>query len=245
MAGNGVDSVVIRPDWPAPPRVCAAASTRVGGVSEGPWASLNLGRHVDDRPEAVTENRSRLAAWLALESAPLWLDQVHGRRVVHAGEWVAGVQADGCFASGPAEVCVVMTADCLPVLLCDRAGQAVAALHAGWRGLAAGVLDAGVAAFANRRIAAGELLAWLGPAIGADAYEVGPEVRGVFDRPDERAASGPMPAAAGRWTWRRWPGPGLPGWALPPSMAVACAPIATRTASFPIDGTGAAAGRPR
>jgi YfiH family protein len=197
MAGTDVDAVLIRPDWPAPPQVHAAATTRLGGVSEGPWSSLNLGQHVGDRPQAVAENRARLTALLALPAAPLWLDQVHAAQVVGAHEWYAGLRADGCFARRPAEVCVVMTADCLPVLLCDRDGRAVAALHAGWRGLAAGVLDSGVAAFERAGSAAGELLAWLGPAIGIDVYEVGDEVRDAFDRGEERAAFRQNPR--GRW----------------------------------------------
>jgi YfiH family protein len=197
MARTDSKTGLIRPDWPAPPQVRAVATTRVGGVSKGPWSSLNLGGHVGDSPEAVAENRRRLADRLALPAGPCWLDQVHGDHVTDARDWHAGLEADGCVTAGAGQVCAVMTADCLPVLLCDRGGRMVAALHAGWRGLVAGILDAGVAAFAKGEVAAGDLLAWLGPAIGADAYEVGDEVRDAFDRPDERAAF--VKNARGRW----------------------------------------------
>jgi YfiH family protein len=188
MARTESETGLIRPDWPAPPRVRAVATTRVGGVSNGPWSSLNLGGHVGDSPAAVATNRRRLADRLALPAGPCWLDQVHGDRVANARDWHTGLEADGCVTTDAGQVCVVMTADCLPVLLCDRDGRMVAALHAGWRGLAGGVLDAGVAAFADRGVAAGDLLAWLGPAIGADAYEVGDEVRTAFDCLDELSA---------------------------------------------------------
>ena len=197
MAGTGRVTDMIRPDWPAPPRVCAVATTRVGGLSGGPWESLNLGQHVGDDPEAVAGNRDLLAAELELPAAPLWLEQVHSGHVTDARDWHAGLRADGCIAHRAGEVCVVMTADCLPVLVCDRAGRAVAALHAGWRGLAAGILDAGIAAFAEAGFAADDLLAWFGPAIGADAYEVGDEVREAFERADEREAFLANPR--GRW----------------------------------------------
>jgi len=197
MAGIDNAMSLIRPDWPAPPRVRAAATTRVGGVSHGPWTSLNLGDHVGDRRQAVADNRRRLSEQLALPAAPRWLDQVHGNRVVAANSWRPSVRADGCFSRRPGEICVVMTADCLPVLLCDRDGQAVAALHAGWRGLAAGILDAGVAAYADHGLPPDSLLAWLGPAIGQDAYEVGDEVRDAFDRTDELAAF--EENSRGRW----------------------------------------------
>lgn len=197
MADSHVAAELIRPEWPAPPQVCAAATTRSGGVSDGPWSSLNLGKHVDDRPMAVADNRRLLAARLALPAEPCWLEQVHGDRVIEAVDWVEGVQADGCIAQAAGQVCVVMSADCLPVLLCDRDGRAVAALHAGWRGLAAGILDAGVARFIDDGIAAAGLLAWLGPAIGVEAYEVGDEVRSAFDRADEIGAF--RANSRGRW----------------------------------------------
>lgn len=167
----------IAPDWPAPARVHACVSTRHGGFSTGPWASFNLATHVGDDPRAVARNRERLRAALALPAEPQWLEQVHGCEVVEAASGGAPLRADACWSKAAGVVCAVLTADCLPVLLCDRAGSTVAAVHCGWRGLAHGVLAAAV-----RRlpVPAGELLAWLGPAIGPGAFEVGSEVRAAF-----------------------------------------------------------------
>lgn len=163
--------------WPAPPQVKALTTTRGGGVSTGPYASLNLASHVGDDPASVAANRARLRAAADLAVEPVWLDQVHGTRVVDAATTAPGTQADGGYACAPAVVCAVLTADCLPVFLCDRAGSRVALLHAGWRGLAAGIIEQGVAALT---VPPGELLAFLGPAIGPHAFEVGPEVRATF-----------------------------------------------------------------
>jgi YfiH family protein len=190
---------VIRPDWPAPAWVRACATTRAGGVSAGRFASLNLGDHVGDDPAAVAANRASLRAALGLPAEPLWLRQVHGTRVAEAQRDGAGVEADAMIAAAPGEVCAVLTADCLPVIFCDAAGSAVAAAHAGWRGLAAGVLEATVAAFAVRGVAPGALLAWIGPAIGAAAYEVGAEVRAAFLARDPGAGVGFTANARGRW----------------------------------------------
>src|SRR5690606_37586118 len=156
-----MDPGLLRPDWPAPPSVRAAVSTRRGGVSVAPWDSLNLGDHVGDDPGAVAENRRRLVAALDLPRDPAWLEQVHGTRVLilDGGAAVDRV-ADAALTRTPGVACAVMTADCLPVLFCDRAGTVVAASHAGWRGLAAGVLRATVAAMG---VAPGDILAWLGP----------------------------------------------------------------------------------
>jgi YfiH family protein len=168
------------PDWPAPPGVHAWTTERGGGVSTGPYAALNLGTHVDDRVAHVAENRRRLREGLRLPSEPVWLEQVHGTHIFDvdsgapAAARAARPAADGAVTAAAGVVCAVMTADCLPVLLCDAAGSRVAAAHAGWRGLAAGVLPAAVAALASRPR---DVLAWLGPAIGPNAYEVGPEVR--------------------------------------------------------------------
>ena len=185
----------IRPDWPAPPRVRAGFTTRLGGVSAPPYHALNLGDHVGDDPAAVDENRRRLTEALALPAVPRWLNQVHGCRVVSAGEVTAGCEADASFTRVPGVVCAVLTADCLPLLLCDREGEGVAAVHAGWRGLADGVVEAAV-----RRLGLPpeRLLAWLGPAIGPERFEVGDEVyrRFVQAHPEARAAFRP---AAGRW----------------------------------------------
>lgn len=183
---------LILPDWPAPPNVHACASTRDGGVSLGPYASLNLGDHVGDDPAAVAENRARLRRALALPTEPLWLTQVHGIAVAEG----QGGCADASVAFGPGTVCAVMTADCLPLLLCDRTGTRVAAVHAGWRGLLAGVIEAAVA---RLDVSGPELLAWLGPAIGPDAFEVGEEVRTAFVAEDVAAAAAFKPSPGGRW----------------------------------------------
>lgn len=183
---------MILPDWPAPPGVHACATTRDGGVSLGPYASLNLGDHVGDDPVAVAENRARLCRELALPAEPLWLTQVHGVTVTEG----QGGCADASVAFGPGTICTVMTADCLPLLLCDRAGMRVAAVHAGWRGLLAGVIEAAVTRLG---VPGTELLVWLGPAIGPDAFEVGEEVRAAFVAQDETAAAVFTPSPAGRW----------------------------------------------
>ena len=185
---------LIRPDWPAPAGVAACATTRVGGVSKGPWTGLNLAMHVDDDPAAVSENRSRLSRALGLPGEPRWLEQVHGTRVVQPGD--AGTCADACFEDRAGRVCVVMTADCLPVLFCNKDGTRVAAAHAGWRGLLNGVLEQTTVGFGDRP---GDLLAWLGPAIGPDAFEVGDEVRSAFVEQHASAATCFAAARAGHW----------------------------------------------
>lgn len=164
----------ITPAWPAPKGVRAASTLRRGGVSQGSHAGLNLGLHVGDDAPCVTENRRLLREALQLPAEPIWLGQIHGSRVIRA-ESSPSREADAALTSAAGVVCVVMTADCLPVLLCDRTGSCVAAVHAGWRGLAGGVVEATVAAMDCR-----ELIAWLGPAIGPDVFEVGTEVRQAF-----------------------------------------------------------------
>lgn len=186
----------IRPDWPAAASVRAVTTTRSGGVSQGPYACLNLGDHVGDDPEAVRENRARLETALKLPATPFWLQQVHGTRVVEAAAIAAPATADAVYARNPGVVCAVLTADCLPVLLCDRAGQRVAAAHAGWRGLAAGVIEAAVAAM---QVPARDLLAWLGPAISSAAYSVGEDVRQAFMANSAGAETAFGPAEGGRW----------------------------------------------
>lgn len=163
-------------DWPAPPRVRAFTTTRAGGVSTGPWARLNLGDRTGDTPEAVAENRRIFRA--GLPSEPGWLRQVHGHRILRRealGE--TDHEADAVWAQTPGLACTVLTADCLPVLFCDQDSSMVAAAHAGWRGLAGGVLEATVAALPAAPAA---LLAWIGPGIGARAYEVGDDFRDAF-----------------------------------------------------------------
>lgn len=186
----------ITPDWPAPSRVRACCTTRLGGVSRAPYDTLNLGDHVGDDPAAVAENRARLVRALALPDMPRWLNQVHGCDAVNAAEAQPGCSADVAFADRPGVVCAVLTADCLPVLLCNRQGTRIAAVHAGWRGLAAGAIEAGLDAISTD---GRDILAWLGPAIGPEAFEVGDEVREAFIRHDPAAAAAFRPSPAGRW----------------------------------------------
>jgi len=167
----------IVPEWPAPANVKAATTLRTGGVSTGGFASLNLGAHVGDEAYAVAENRRRVSLALTLPSEPVWLNQVHGTNVARAEPASAPPTADAAISRVPGQVCAVLTADCLPVLFCDRAGTWVAAAHAGWRGLSGGVLRATVEALETP---ASQLMAWLGPAIEQEAFEVGSEVREQF-----------------------------------------------------------------
>lgn len=170
------------PGWPAPSNVHARVTTRCGGVSAAPYASFNLGDHVGDDPVAVAANRAALRACLPAD--PVWLKQVHGHGIVSADRGAGAPEADGSVSRQRGRVCAVMTADCLPVLFCDRAGTVVAAAHAGWRGLADGVLEAAVASMAADP---GGILAWLGPAIGPQAFEVGEDVRQIFLKQDPAA----------------------------------------------------------
>lgn len=168
----------IEPDWPAPGHVRVLSTLRGGGVSGGGYASLNLAAHVGDRAEAVAANRRLLREAARLPAEPLWLEQVHGTAVTrHAGPVAGPPQADAAVSFAPGCVCAVMTADCLPVVFADRAGTRVGVAHAGWRGLVGGVLQATIAALA---VAPADLHAWLGPAIGPAAFEVGPEVREAY-----------------------------------------------------------------
>lgn len=167
---------VIVPDWPAPAWVHAACTTRIGGVSQAPWQSLNLGTHVGDDPDDVANNRFLLGQWAEPGAQSFgWLNQVHGTDVVELPQ-SGSVTADASVTSQPGAVCLVMTADCLPVLFCNPASGQVAAAHAGWRGLCGGVLERTVEYLGNPAA----VLAWLGPAIGPDQFEVGPEVREAF-----------------------------------------------------------------
>jgi len=181
---SATNPALITPDWPAPAHIKAISTTRTGGVSAAPFAALNLGDHVGDDMAFVNANRALLRQHLPAE--PLWLKQVHGRFVADAGCATANTEADAAVAHSKNVVCAIMTADCLPVLFCDRAGTAVGAAHAGWRGLADGVLEATVAAM---RVEADEILAWFGPAIGPTAFEVGSEVRATFIQHDPQHAS--------------------------------------------------------
>ncbi len=180
----------ITPDWPVPANVRALQTTRSGGLSSKPYDSLNLGTHVGDVPMVVARNRMLLNSMLPSE--PVWMEQVHGKTVASADAAGCVVTADACIARQRGSVCVVMTADCLPILLCDQQGSVVAAIHAGWKGLAAGVVEATVHAM---RVDASQLMAWFGPAISQDAFEVGAEVREVFVSHDSASDTAFQPQA--------------------------------------------------
>jgi len=179
----GLPEHCIVPDWPAPANVKALQTTRHGGISAVPYDTLNLGLHVGDDPVRVNRNRQLLAP--LMPSEPVWLEQVHGTVVADADAAACRVVADACIARKHGSVCVVMTADCLPVLLCDEQGTVVGAAHAGWKGLVSGVIEATVR---EMGVAPQRLMAWLGPAIGPEAFEVGAEVRAAFMAQDPRAA---------------------------------------------------------
>lgn len=170
-------SSYIRPDWPAPATVLALSTLRQAGRSGAPYHGFNLAAHVGDDPAAVQANREILSQALPPGCRVQWLSQVHGTTVVEAGQGEEVPEADACWTRAPGLACAVLTADCLPVLLCSRQGDVVAAAHAGWRGLLGGVLESTLAAMGA---AAGDVLAWLGPAIGPAAFEVGSEVREQF-----------------------------------------------------------------
>jgi len=199
MADTSVE--LISPDWPAPAGIRAVSTTRGGGVSGAPYASLNLGSHVGDRADAVLENRAILRNCVALPEAPRWLDQVHGVDIVRAETVREPISADGSITADVDVVCAVLTADCVPVLMCDRGGEHVAAVHGGWRGLAAGVLETAVRSFVARGVSPADILCWLGPAIGPRAYAVGPEVRdALMSAGDAVATAGILtPGSNGRW----------------------------------------------
>lgn len=187
-------------DWPAPPGVRGLTTLRSGdGVSKPPFDRFNLGLRCGDAPEDAAANRARLASWLALPSPPHWLQQVHGTGVVRfEAPPTAGDEpvADAAVTSVPGVVLAILTADCLPVLLAARDGGEIAAAHAGWRGLAAGMLEATVAAM---RTPPADLVAWLGPAAGPAAYEIGEEVRDAFVQRDAGAAAAFTATRPGHW----------------------------------------------
>ncbi len=200
---------LLQPQWPAPNGVRATFTTRIGGHSVAPYDSLNLGDHVGDAPQAVSANRSALAQ--SMGARPVFLQQVHGVQVAHLDHNTPdGTQADACITTERAVACTIMVADCLPVLFTNRLGSVVAAAHAGWRGLAGGVLEAVFERFslsaqvntaqAATNSIANDVIAWLGPCIGPQAFEVGAEVREAFVAHDAAAAGLFMPSAqAGKW----------------------------------------------
>jgi YfiH family protein len=190
------------PQWPLPDGVRAWCSEREGGVSAAPYDTLNLGDHVGDDPLAVAENRRRFAD--GLQARPVFLKQVHGSGVLRLSvQTPDGIEADACWTTEGGLACTIMVADCLPVLLANRAGAVVGAAHCGWRGLAggqgAGVLEALWSAMAPHAGKAQEMLAWLGPCIGPRAFEVGAEVQAAFVEPDPQAASCFQPHAQGKY----------------------------------------------
>ena len=207
-----LDLHLLHPQWPAPPGVQAACSTRAGGVSAPPYDSLNLGDHVGDDPAAVAANRARLAH--ALGARPVFLRQVHGLHVATLDAATPdGSEADACITRERGLACTIMVADCLPLLLCDTQGEVVGAAHAGWRGLAGavsghatgrGVIEALFDGFAAQlglppSAAATRAMVWLGPCIGPQAFEVGPEVKAPFEAHDPAAAACFSPHAPGKW----------------------------------------------
>lgn len=178
---------VLRPDWPAPLHIKAYTTLRTGGVSLAPFDTFNLAEHVSDDEKRVQANRQLLKNTLGLPTDPIWLEQIHSPIALPAIPENKGKKADAAYTTLPQHICAVMTADCLPILLCNRDGTHVAAIHAGWRGLLHGVIENTLAAM---NVPAENMLAWLGPAISANVYEVGDEVRQLFldDNPDTHVA---------------------------------------------------------
>ena len=195
---SAADSIQVQwAQWAGPENIKACTTLRHGGVSEGVYRSLNVGAHVGDVLEAVAENRARLRSFLHLPKEPVWMTQVHGTRVIDAAAANINDEADGAVTHVPSVVCAVMTADCLPLFLCDQHGTRVGVLHVGWRGLAAGIVEQGVKSMG---IAPAQLLAWLGPAIGPGQFEIGDEVRDQLGGVnDERAHAFKLSDKSGHW----------------------------------------------
>lgn len=189
---------IITPNWSAPAKIKAFSTTRNGGVSQAAFASLNLAHHVGDDAELVKKNRELLKTALQLPSEPFWISQVHGVNVVEIGieKHSSPITADASYTRQTNAVCVILTADCLPILICDRKATIVAAIHAGWRGLAAGVIEQTIKAL---NISGDQLLAWLGPAIGPDKYEVGEDVLEKFIAIDSQAEIAFKSSSSNRW----------------------------------------------
>lgn len=170
----------IKPNWPAPDHIKAFTTTRIGGISQPPFSTFNMADHVGDDPDAVLKNRHHLKERLKCPTEPFWLNQIHGNRIISPADESPSSSADGAYSLNNNNVSVVMTADCLPLLITDKAGKMVMALHGGWRSLAAGIIEKGIARFKKFNFPAIDLLVWLGPAIGPDFYEVGQEVKDQF-----------------------------------------------------------------
>ncbi|MBS0359148.1 MAG: peptidoglycan editing factor PgeF [Proteobacteria bacterium] len=188
--------MIIQPNWPLPKNIFAASTTRRGGFSTGIYESLNLGDHVDDDPKIVQANREKLKTFLKLPSDPLWMNQVHGNRVISASNYLPNISADACVSHSAREVCIVMTADCLPILLCHRNGSKIAAIHGGWKSLVQNIVENTIAAMNTDPH---ELMVWLGPAIGPEVYEVGDEVREQFLAKDKKHEAAFKPSVNQRW----------------------------------------------
>ncbi len=188
----------LTPDWPAPANVCAATTLRSGGA----YTNLNLALHVGDDAKQVKKNRQLIKKWLNLPGEPFWLDQVHGNRAVQAAN-APLQQADASYTAQSGVVCAVMTADCLPLLVCTADGRLVAAIHAGWRGLLAGVIGNTLAAMKIplfKKVGIdGDFLVWLGPAIGPERFEVGVEVRTAFLEKSAAFSLAFKPQSNGQW----------------------------------------------
>jgi len=175
---------LIFPDWPAPETIKALSTKRRGGFSLPPYDDFNLGTHVGDEPNTVIKNRGYLVDIAQLPESPRWLNQIHGTRVINSNDWQLNMDADAIISQQNNHICTIMTADCLPLLLCNKQGDTVAAIHAGWRGLAAGIIEKTIAEF---RCAPQDILVWLGPAIGPTQFEVGPDVYQTFTRHSAKA----------------------------------------------------------
>ncbi|MEQ1543889.1 peptidoglycan editing factor PgeF [Methyloglobulus sp.] len=191
---EGLNKHWLQPDWPAPANIHAATTLRTGGVSQDDYASLNPATHVGDSPELVSQNRHIIKTLLDLPSEPVWLNQIHSNLAVKATRTETLPQADASYTNQPNVVCVVMTADCLPLLVCAADGSEIAAIHAGWRGLLDGVIDNTIAALQSR-----DVLVWLGPAIGPDSFEVGDEVRAAYVAKSAEYASAFKQKNQGKW----------------------------------------------
>jgi YfiH family protein len=186
----------IQPDWPAPPWIKAYTTLRTGGTSPAPYNDFNLALDVGDKTEVVESNRVLLQQTLNLPTEPIWIKQIHSNIVIPALDENKHKQADASFSKNINQICAVLTADCLPVLLCDRQGSFVAAIHAGWRGLTNGIIEKTLFAIQPGN---GQILAWLGPAISQKHFEVGDEVRDCFLQNDPSAASAFIPTKIGHW----------------------------------------------
>ncbi len=168
---------IIIPDWPAPTNIRALSTTRQGGISQPPFDSFNVGDHVNDDSHCVALNRAQLTRQENLPEDPRWLKQVHGHLVINSQQWQLGTEADAIVSQQSNHVCTIMTADCLPILLCNQQGDTVAAIHAGWRSLASGIIEQTLRSF---QCDSNTIMAWLGPAIGPEQFEVGPDVYDAF-----------------------------------------------------------------